>query len=239
MILLSLAACESKRAVYHLPAKRPPAQAPTLDTPQEKAQGWYHVVGRGETLWRICRAYGADLQHVAEINNIRDVTQIRVGQRLFIPGAAGRRKVEQAREGPGAAQEPTPQVEIFPGRFEWPVRGTVSSTFGVRNGMKHSGIDITAPMGTPVTAAAAGEVIYRGQLRGYGNILILRHTDEFTTVYAHLKDFGARDHQPVKQGESIATVGDTGQADGAHLHFEIRVRNVARNPLFYLPDSAR
>lgn len=216
-----------------------PVQLPAMDTPQEKAQGIYHVVRKGETLWRICKAYGADLQQVAELNNIRDPSRIREGQRIFIPGVAGSGKTAVAKIPKGTIQESEPSIETFPGRFIWPLNGQVSSPFGIRNGMKHSGIDIKAPPGTPVVAAAAGEVIYRGQLRGYGNILILRHSKDYTTVYAHLEQMLVSEHQRVRQGDQIATVGNTGRSDGAHLHFEVRVRNVARNPLFYLPDSGK
>lgn len=239
-VLLVMAACEGKRPVTPPPSGRVrTVQVPTMDTPQEKAQGIYHVVKKGETLWRICRVYGADLQQVAELNDIRDPSQIREGQRIFIPGASGPGRVETPRHSGAAIPEIEPRIETFPGKFIWPVRGQVSSAFGVRNGMKHSGVDITAPMGTAVVAAAAGEVIYRGQLRGYGKVLIMRHSEEYTTVYAHLNEILVAEHQQVRQGDQIATVGNSGQSEGAHLHFEVRVRNVARNPLFYLPDAGQ
>lgn len=213
---------------------------PALDTPQEKAQGFYHVVKKGETLWRICKAYGADLQQVAEINNIKDPSQIREGQKIFIPGASGAARVEVPKASPGAGHgEAEPKIELYGGKLIWPVRGQISSSFGVRNGMKHSGIDITAPMETPVVAAADGEVIFKGTLRGYGNILILRHSEDLATVYAHLSQIHVSDHQHVRQGETVGTVGNSGQSEGAHLHFEVRVRNVARNPLFYLSEDGR
>ncbi len=239
--LMLVAGCDAKRQVGPPPARKvaKPIQVPALDTPQEKAQGTYHVVKKGETLWRICRAYGADLQQVAEINNIRDPSQIREGQKIFIPGAAGATRVELPKGPADKSLEAEPKIQLFAGKLIWPVRGQVSSSFGVRNGMKHSGIDITAPLGTPVVAAAEGEVIYRGQLRGYGNILILRHSEELATVYAHLNEIHASEHQRVRQGETIGTVGNSGQSEGAHLHFEVRVKNVARNPLFYLSENAQ
>ncbi len=240
VICLFLVGCEAKRQVTRPPTpKTRTIQVPALDTPQEKAQGAYHVVKKGETLWRICRAYGADLQQVAEINNIRDPSQIREGQRIFIPGASEAAKVELPKSSPGGAWEAEPKIQFFSGRLIWPVKGQISSSFGVRNGMKHSGVDIKAPMGTPVVAAAEGEVIYKGQLKGYGNILILRHSEDLATVYAHLNEIHASDHQHVRQGQTIGTVGNSGQSEGAHLHFEVRVRNVARNPIFYLPEEMR
>lgn len=240
MICLLLVGCEAKRQVTRPPTpKTRTIQVPALDTPQEKAQGAYHVVKKGETLWRICRAYGADLQQVAEINNIRDPSQIREGQRIFIPGASGAAKVEVPKSSPGGTLEAEPRIQFFAGKLIWPVKGQISSSFGVRNGMKHSGVDIKAPMGTPVVAAAEGQVIYKGQLRGYGNILIVRHSEDLATVYAHLNEIHASDHQHVRQGETIGTVGNSGQSEGAHLHFEVRVRNVARNPLFYLSENGQ
>jgi len=236
-VCLLLVGCETKRQVTRPPApKTKTIQVPALDTPQEKAQGTYHIVKKGETLWRICRAYGADLQQVAEINNIRDPSQIREGQKIFIPGASGTARVEIPKSSQGEAE---PKIQFFAGKLIWPVRGQITSSFGVRNGMKHSGVDIKAPMGTPVVAAADGEVIYKGQLRGYGNILILRHSEELATVYAHLSEIHVSDYQHVRQGETIGTVGNSGQSEGAHLHFEVRVRNVARNPIFYLPEEMR
>lgn len=236
-----LKGCETKRVkvppLASSPA-RPPVQVPALDTPEEKAQGVYHVVRKGETLWRICKAYGANLQQVAELNNIRDPSQIKEGQKIFIPGVSGRVMSSRQIDRHGVPEE-EPKIETFPGKFVWPVKGEVSSPFGVRNGMKHSGIDILAPKGTSVLAAASGEAIYTGQLKGYGNIVILRHSDEFTTVYAHLDEVMVKEHEKVQQGQMIATVGNTGRSEGSHLHFEIRVKNVARNPLFYLPDPPR
>jgi murein DD-endopeptidase MepM/ murein hydrolase activator NlpD len=231
LICLIVTACgEAKR-----PTARPTRPRPPLEHKEERAQGFYHVVSRGENLWRICKAYGADLQQVAEYNNIQDVAQIKVGQKIFIPGAKGARKVDVPTSPLGPA-EPTPRIEVYRGKLIWPLRGQLSSQFGVRDGFKHAGVDIVAPLGTPILAAAAGEVAYRGQLRGYGNIIILKHSEEFTTVYAHLKDWLVQEHQSVRQGEAIATVGNTGQSEGAHLHFEVRVRNQPRNPLFYLPE---
>jgi|Deesub1362A_J573_1020465.scaffolds.fasta_scaffold00324_37 murein DD-endopeptidase MepM/ murein hydrolase activator NlpD len=222
LAVLLLASCGGKRPVpYEL-------------RPSERIRGVYHTVERGQTLWRICKAYGVDMQTVAEVNNIRDVTQIRVGQRIFIPGATRVLKVEPYRPSPDGRPEPLRPVQTFEGTFIWPVHGSVTSSFGVRNGIKHSGIDIAAPKGTPVRASAAGEVAYRGTLRGYGKILILKHSSVYTTVYAHLGSWEVREGQKVRQGQIIGTVGNTGRSSGPHLHFEIRKRNKARNPLFFL-----
>lgn len=122
--------------------------------------------------------------------------------------------------------------------LEWPVRtGRLISSFGIRNGVMHDGVDIAAPTGTPVHAAAAGKVIYAGWLRGYGNVLILRHRENYVTVYAHNAVNLVKEGQRVRRGEVIADVGRTGRTARPNLHFEVRHNNVASNPLAYLPPA--
>ena len=113
--------------------------------------------------------------------------------------------------------------------------GSLSSNFGPRNGSYHDGIDIAAPEGTPVYAARDGRVIYSDQIPGYGNIVIVEHAGSLSSVYAHNDKNEVSPGDFVRQGEQIARVGSTGRTTGPNLHFEIRSRNVARNPLFYLP----
>ncbi|MBQ6910165.1 MAG: M23 family metallopeptidase, partial [Synergistaceae bacterium] len=98
----------------------------------------------------------------------------------------------------------------------------------------HSGIDIAAPSGTPVKAAASGEVLYVGWMRGYGQVIILDHGRNITTVYAHLSSTRVSDGQVIKAGSVIGGVGKTGNATGYHLHFEVRVNGKIQNPLSYL-----
>ncbi len=120
-------------------------------------------------------------------------------------------------------------------RFSWPVPGGVlSSPFGIRNGVMHDGIDISAPAGTPVRAADLGLVIFSGRLRGYGNVVILRHDDHYVTVYGHNRVNSVREGDRVARGQIIAQVGTTGRTTGPNLHFEVRHDNLARNPLNYL-----
>ena len=129
-----------------------------------------------------------------------------------------------------------PRPALYKGKFSRPVKGVVTSRFGVRNGNKHQGIDIGAPKGTPVLAAAAGKVIYSdNKLRGYGNLIILRHDGGFISVYAHNSENRSREGDAVAKGQVIALVGDTGNAEAPHLHFEIREGARPRNPLFFLP----
>jgi len=115
------------------------------------------------------------------------------------------------------------------------VSGAITSGFGQRNHSFHDGIDISAPIGTPVHVADDGEVIYSDVLRGYGNVIIVRHTHGLATVYAHNQSNRVHDGQRVRRGDVICSVGESGRTTGANLHFEVRKDNVARDPLFYLP----
>jgi murein DD-endopeptidase MepM/ murein hydrolase activator NlpD len=119
-----------------------------------------------------------------------------------------------------------------------PVRGTVTSNFGPRWGRNHDGIDIAAPTGTPVRAAACGTVSLAGQQSGYGNMVCITHTSQFSTCYAHLSRFGVTDGARVTQGQVIGYVGCTGSCTGPHLHFETRVGGQAQDPRTYLSGSA-
>ena len=115
--------------------------------------------------------------------------------------------------------------------FIWPVNGTVTSGFGWRWGRMHEGIDISAPSGTAIWAAAAGTVIYAGWLGGYGNLVVVDHGNGLSTAYAHASAILVGVGQSVEQGETVALVGSTGHSTGPHLHFEVRLRDAAVDPL--------
>jgi murein DD-endopeptidase MepM/ murein hydrolase activator NlpD len=117
--------------------------------------------------------------------------------------------------------------------FIWPVNGVVTSGFGWRWGRMHEGIDIAAPSGTSIRAAAAGTVIFAGWMGGYGNLVIIDHGNGLATAYGHQSAIyvGAGS---VAQGTVIGAVGSTGNSTGPHLHFEVRVNGAAVDPLGYL-----
>jgi murein DD-endopeptidase MepM/ murein hydrolase activator NlpD len=118
--------------------------------------------------------------------------------------------------------------------FIWPVNGPVTSGYGWRWGRMHEGIDIAAPTGTPIWAAASGSVIYAGWLGGYGNLVVVDHGNGLATAYAHASAILVSIGQSVSQGETVALIGSTGNSTGPHLHFEVRVNGVAVDPLLYL-----
>ena len=122
----------------------------------------------------------------------------------------------------------------------WPVRGWVTSHFGWRESphgsgtKRHVGLDIAAPIGTPIVAAADGYVIFAAYDRAYGNVMVVDHGYGLTSKYAHCSKFIAETGDRVKRGELIARVGNTGRSTGPHLHFEVREDGVPTNPLKFL-----
>jgi murein DD-endopeptidase MepM/ murein hydrolase activator NlpD len=116
----------------------------------------------------------------------------------------------------------------------WPVSAPVTSPFGWRWGRMHEGVDLGAPYGAPIAAAAAGTVIYAGWLGGYGNLTVIDHGGGLATAYGHQSRIVVSVGQNVAQGETIGYVGSTGHSTGPHLHFEVRVDGAAVDPLGYL-----
>ena len=215
-----------------------PACAPrTVSFPPKKPEGIYHVVRPGENLFRIGLAYDVKHETLARLNGIRDPGHLRVGQRVLVPGATRQlpvniiTPVEPPTEAPSLPEPAEPMGE----RFLWPVSGTINSGFGSRGATFHDGVDISAPEGTPIRVIEKGEVIYSDQLKGYGNIVIVRHADGIVSVYAHNQANLVREGQKVSRGEVVATVGSTGRVTGPHLHFEIRKNNTGQDPAHYFP----
>lgn len=207
--------------------------------PVADGDGVYHVVRKGENLYRIGKAYGVSHAELARANGIEDAGRLEVGQRIFVPG--GKRSLPVNLITPEHALVDPPPANDLPqgtGVFIWPlVSGTLTSNFGPRGRSFHDGIDIGAPPGTVVRAARDGDVIYSDTLRGYGNVVIVQHPGGYATVYAHneenLVDAGSK----VRQGQPVAKVGRSGRTSGPNLHFEIRKDNVARNPIYFLPSQ--
>ena len=219
------------------------------DTSSHRGKGVYHTVKKGETLWRICHTYGVDLNEVARVNGIKDTTSLSVGQRLWIPGADTVMNVPPPpasygggiKSSPGrSSPSPPPTRSATRGTLSHPMPGSnITSGFGTRDGRMHEGIDFQAPPGTSVLAADDGKVVYSDDaIRGYGNMIIVKHAGNLTTVYAHNKRNLVNTGDFVKRGEKIAEAGTSGRVNASHgaiLHFEVRVGEKAVNPALYLP----
>ena len=150
------------------------------------------------------------------------------------PGAAPPKK-----HPPSAAPVDGNVPDQYSGSMRWPLDAyIVSSEFGARWGKIHKGMDMAADVGEPVFAIADGEVIYAGDgLRGYGNVVILRHDKRTSSLYAHNSELKVKQGDLVKQGTLIALLGNTGHSTGPHVHFEIRDGDLAVNPRTLLPKT--
>jgi murein DD-endopeptidase MepM/ murein hydrolase activator NlpD len=166
----------------------------------------------------------ASVQHDREafLHEVEGLSQVSSQLAAQIRGA------QAALSTSGAASTPSASG------FIWPVSGPVTSTFGIRWGRMHEGIDIGAASGTPIRATASGTVIYAGWLGGYGNLIVIDHGAGLATAYAHMSGYAASNGQPVAQGQTIGFVGCTGHCFGSHLHFEVRVNGAPVDPLSYL-----
>jgi len=205
--------------------------------PPPEKKGVYHVVERHQTLYRICKTYGVDINEVARVNGITDRGKIKEGQRIFIPGAKKVLKVEVYIDDVVAEPEEKEREKVAYKKlnFIWPVEGRVADSFYETESKRHLGIDISSPLGTPIKASSSGTVIYSNNtIKGYGNLIILRHSEEYVTVYAHNQINLVEEGSRVERGQIIGKVGQTGRASGPHLHFEIRKNNKAVDPLPYL-----
>jgi len=233
--ILRLAGCCALIVPLSFLACAPRATTPLAGT-AGRGPGIFHIVKPGENLFRIGKAYDTTSDALARANGIRDPRQVTVGQRIFIPGATRQVPVEIVTPADGVVPRSIPQADAEAGAFLWPVSGALNSGFGPRGSSFHDGVDIAAPEGTPIRAVEHGEVIYSDQLRGYGNMVIIRHSGSIVSVYAHNQANLVRDGQQVARGEIIARVGRTGRVTGPHLHFEIRKNNLAQDPMLYLPQ---
>ncbi len=189
-------------------------------------RGQHVYWGKDQSLDRVARENRTTAAQLRELN-----PKARPGQWLFVPNKVGFLPF----------LNDTTVVEDYSqlgqGKWAWPVPShrKVSSHFGQRWGRKHEGIDIPAPRGTPIAATAAGVVKYSGsKVRGYGNMIVIEHPDKVFSVYAHNQKNLVSAGKRVKQGQIIGRVGNTGRSTGPHLHFEIRVRDSAKDPARYL-----
>jgi len=219
----------------------------------------YHQVREGDTLYSISFHYKQNFQKVAKWNGLTPPYTIHKGQWLrvapptpeggFAPpvyqrsqqaGSVNKHISDAENDGAAAAKHPLPKVSsIAPAQvpvkdWAWPVKGKIIRKFAANTPGKQ-GIDIAGKAGTLVRAAAAGKVVYSGNgLRGYGNLLIIKHNERFLSAYAHNQALLVKEGATVKQGDAIARMGST-ESKRVELHFQIRVDGQPVDPLRYLP----
>jgi len=206
----------------------PSQQVVTTGTlPRPYPQGVYHAVLKGQTLWRIAKAYDTDIQRIIEANYINNPSRIDAGQRVFIPGAG--RAITTAVMGP------VPKTSKR--GYIWPLKGKIISYYGSKiDSVTNKGIDIEAEEGQPIVAVRSGKVVFcDDKVRGLGKTLIIDHGNNYSTLYAYNSENLVLVGDSVRQNQPIAKAGKTGRAKGASLHFQIRKGHKPENPFYYLP----
>lgn len=205
--------------------------------------GAVYTVKRGDTLYRISRTTGTSVKDLARLNGISPPYTIEVGQTLKLGGSktasaksAKKSSTKTAAVRPSSSVPQSSWPPVGQRCWRWPASGQVILPYSTADG-GNKGIDISAARGTPVYAAGAGKVVYVGnQLRGYGNLIMIKHSEDYITAYAHNDTMLVNNGQSVKAGQQIATMGST-DAASVRLHFQIRYRATAIDPLRYLPPQ--
>lgn len=231
---------------YYTGKTRPPTSA--AETPAQRSD--VHIVQKGETLYSIAFDIGEDVRTVADWNNIRPPYTIYPNQRIRLtpppvvaPPPHQRVASKPAVITPRVVPKPSSQTITAAKStttnnqkisWQWPTNGKIISTYAAKDSGK-KGIDIAGKSGQPIYAAASGQVVYSGNgLRGYGQLIIIKHNDTYFSAYAHNRRLFVKDDQKVNKGQHIADMGST-EADRPMLHFEVRRDGRPVDPLLYLP----
>jgi len=220
-----------------------------------------HIVAPGETLYSIAWRYNLDHRQLAIANGIGRDFKIYPGQRLSlnlngrpapsppasepapqprlasepISSNAASRSSRSENQTPPSKTKTVPKVSDSPKTWQWPARGKILAPFHSNGGL-NKGIDIGGELGEPVLAAGSGDIVYSGAgLRGYGKLIILKHSDKYLSAYAHNSKLLVKEGETVAAGQQIAEMGSSG-ADRVKLHFEIRFDGKPVNPVDYLPE---
>lgn len=209
----------------------------------------YHEVKAGETLYAISRSYNMKIDDLIAINDLKKPYSVKVGEKIKI-AKLEEKKVpvvsEQVQKKPEKIaekkseknDEPTPTETVFnkSNKFSWPIRGAIVSKFGPKSGgLYNDGINIKAKEGADVKAAESGVAAYVGnELKGYGNLVIIKHSGGWITAYAHLSKMSVARGQKVAKGEKIGLVGSSGNVTSPQLYFGLRKGRDAVNPENYL-----
>ena len=185
-----------------------------------------HVVKKGDTVYSLSRRYRVDMTTFTRLNSMKRPYTLSIGQNLKVPGSRALVK---------RASLPPPPPQSGKG-FMWPVKGPILSSFGPKEvGYHNDGINIAAKSGSYVRAAESGVVVHAGRkIKGFGRLILIRHSNGWITAYAHNSSILVNKGQSIKRGQAIARVGQSGGVNRPQLHFEMRKGSRAVNPARYL-----
>ena len=202
----------------------------------EPAPEGYYRVERGDTLYSIARRHNRSVSELARWSNIPDSSQIEVGQLIRVkPPAGAGISAAKAGSAPPVADKPAARTPVEPAakppatavKLQWPADGRVTGSFAPP---AEKGIRIEVPAGGKVRAAAAGWAIHVGTLRGYGQLVIIKHNDDWLTVYGNLDRPLVKENDRISAGQEIGSMSRDNE-----LHFEVRGNGKPVNPALYLP----
>ena len=237
LLALAWGCAGSRMEVDSIP--QPAVEVELSDRASPVHSGVHHLVLPGQTMWRIARTYGLSVDRLATANRIERPEQLSAGTRLFVPGAREWRDVPLA---PDTATTEVPAEIVARVKWTWPVpHGGVVSRFGEPRGKRlHEGVDIDGKRGEPIVAVSSGVVVYSGSgMRGYGKTVILDHGEGLSSLYAHNSALLVAEGDRVRSGQTIARLGDSGNASGEHCHLEIRHNQIPVDPLRYVAPGRR
>ncbi len=191
-----------------------------------------HIVVARETLTAISRKYNVSISELAQVNNIKTNANLYIGQVLMLPYKA---KLTHKQ----ILNKKIFKASVKKAKLIMPLEGEIIKNFGPnKDGTHNDGVNIKANYGAPIKAAANGKVVYVGsELRGYGNLIIIKHAGNYLTAYAHNKEIFVEKNQQITQGEIIGTVGKSGKVAIPQLHFGLRQGRKAVNPLKYISNN--
>ena len=198
-----------------------------------------YVLKEDESLQELAERFELSEQAIREVNPNDELISLEEGDAIqlpWMPSVLNHEDYSTSNVGEMAKLDPE-TGEPFSGEMIWPVGGTLTSGYGWRRGRIHAGIDIIGPTGTPILAAMEGTVVYSGWYYGYGYMIDIQHPNGLVTRYAHASRLYVSVGERVSQGQAIMAMGSTGRSTAPHLHFEVRVKGQAHNPITYLPGS--
>ena len=202
-------------------------------------KNYIHKVKKGDTLYSISRKYETNIFELSKINNIKDINNLVEGQKLKISNEIFyKKKVKNAKNKINKKKEKKKLKKTLnkskdKAMFLWPVKGEIVSSYGKnKQGFYNDGININSREGSKVISSADGKVIYSGnEIPGYGNLVLIKHSKNWITAYAHLNEVFIQKGKIVKRGEKIGSVGSTGNVQTPQLHFEIRKGKESVDPM--------
>ncbi len=204
----------------------------TLTLPKAKL----HIVKKGETLYSIARLYGMDQYTLTHLNNLTYPYILSIGQALRISEAQLSKSQRKSRPQKKKRIKNAWSLPSREGRFTRPISGRVISRYGgKKDGAFNDGINIAAPLGTPVKSAESGLVVYTGKsIKSFGNLVLIKHQGGWVTAYGHLKNISVKEGEKIKRGHAIGHVGKTGFVKSPQLHFELRKGSKTYDPKKYV-----